>query len=158
MKINRGYRYLYKNEVPKWLHCMLDKYKHCLEHRVIMAEFLRRPLQSHELIHHKDENKLNNHIDNLELITRSEHQKHHLLGNDYGKYSKKWEVCLVCGGKHHSKGLCSRHHPQFWRRQTMSNEDIKIYFQNADEDLARELYTALPVDHQYLFEYCIKDN
>ena len=24
--------------------------------------------------------------------------------------------------------------------------------------LARELYTALPVDHQYLFEYCIKDN
>ena len=39
-------------------------------------------------IHHKDGNKLNNNINNLELIKRGEHQKIHALENNLGKDRK----------------------------------------------------------------------
>ena len=48
-----------------------------LFHRLVMENFLNRYLQSEEIIHHKDENKLNNDINNLELTNRSEHAKLH---------------------------------------------------------------------------------
>ena len=38
-----------------------------------MEEHLGRKLRSDEIVHHKDGNKLNNSIDNLELLTRAEH-------------------------------------------------------------------------------------
>ena len=34
-------------------------------------------------IHHKDHNKLNDRLDNLELLTREEHARHHLTGRRY---------------------------------------------------------------------------
>jgi len=48
------------------------------EHRRVMEEKLGRKLLSSEIVHHKDENKRNNHPDNLELMTRAEHIRHHL--------------------------------------------------------------------------------
>lgn len=33
------------------------------------------------LVHHKDENKMNNHVSNLEIISRSEHSRNHMIGN-----------------------------------------------------------------------------
>lgn len=38
-----------------------------LEHRLVMARHLERPLLSHETVHHKDGDRLNNNLDNLEL-------------------------------------------------------------------------------------------
>lgn len=49
-----------------------------LLHRKIMEEELGRPLTSNELVHHKDENKLNNNPENLILTDRAEHLVHHL--------------------------------------------------------------------------------
>lgn len=48
-----------------------------LEHRLVMSEVLGRPLTNAEIVHHKDENKQNNAIENLEILTLSEHQRHH---------------------------------------------------------------------------------
>lgn len=44
-----------------------------LEHRLVMQRQLGRPLQSWEIVHHKDRNKANNEPDNLEVTTISDH-------------------------------------------------------------------------------------
>jgi hypothetical protein len=43
------------------------------QHRYIMECYLKRKLLMHEDVHHKDGNKLNNNIDNLEIISHAEH-------------------------------------------------------------------------------------
>jgi hypothetical protein len=54
-------------------------------HRQVMERFLKRKLNKNEIVHHIDENTLNNGLDNLLLISRGEHTAlHHALK----KYSK----------------------------------------------------------------------
>lgn len=44
-----------------------------LHHRYVMEKHLGRKLSSDEIIHHKDGDKWNNNISNLEIVTRAEH-------------------------------------------------------------------------------------
>lgn len=46
-------------------------------HRYVMQNHLGRELNSNEIVHHKDGNKFNNDISNLEIVSRSEHMKMH---------------------------------------------------------------------------------
>lgn len=46
-------------------------------HRYLMEQKLGRKLDSNEVVHHMDDNKSNNDIDNLQVMTRSEHAKLH---------------------------------------------------------------------------------
>lgn len=63
--------------ITKKGHPMADAKGRILEHRYVMSEFMGRPLASDEIVHHKDEDRGNNDISNLEIMTPSQHGTHH---------------------------------------------------------------------------------
>ena len=56
-------------------------------HVVTVENQIGRKMRKNEVVHHKDHNKLNNDISNLELMTRSEHASIHAKEN-YTKRSR----------------------------------------------------------------------
>lgn len=77
----------YKNGVTitKQGYRRLNTKEDVLEHRYVMEEYLGRKLTEKECIHHKDGNKLNNSIDNLQLCkNQSEHIKIHAQNPKWG--------------------------------------------------------------------------
>lgn len=63
-------------------------------HRYIMECYLGRKLTKDEIVHHKDGNKLNNNISNLELLSRAEHIKKHYyeIGAQKNQFKKKYNI------------------------------------------------------------------
>jgi hypothetical protein len=51
--------------------------KSAREHRVLMELHLGRKLLPTEIIHHINGDKVDNRIENLQIMSRSEHTKHH---------------------------------------------------------------------------------
>lgn len=48
-----------------------------LAHRAIMENHIGRLLTEDEIVHHIDGNKKNNSLDNLEIMSKTEHSRHH---------------------------------------------------------------------------------
>ena len=85
--ITRGYREV-KIYQDNPYYPMADHQNYVLEHRLVMAKHLGRCLYDSEVIHHRNENKLDNRISNLELTTRQIHiNTHHIAGSNKKLYS-----------------------------------------------------------------------
>lgn len=65
------------------------------EHRYVMEQHLGRKLSRDEHIHHKDKNKLNNDIDNLEIVTKYDHKKKHHCKTFRDETHKQCTICLT---------------------------------------------------------------
>lgn len=60
-------------------------------HRIIAQAFIKNDLDDKYEVHHKDRNRANNSINNLEVLLRYDHKLEHNL-----KYSEQ-KQCIVCG-------------------------------------------------------------
>ena len=76
-----------------------SEWGYILTHVRVMSEHLGRPLKKGELVHHKDGNKKNNHISNLQIVTRSEHATIHMKWNKHGKKDLSKRICKLCNSK-----------------------------------------------------------
>ncbi len=56
------------------------------EHRLVMEKHIGRYLTPEEIIHHKDFNKTNNSIENLQIMTRREHDAYHARVRKGGEF------------------------------------------------------------------------
>ena len=61
-----------------------------LEHRLVMERHLGRPLRRDEQVHHINHNRLDNRIENLEVVTAKDHGLRHT------KHAIS-KACVICG-------------------------------------------------------------
>lgn len=86
--------------------------------RVMMEEHLGRTLDRNECVHHINGDKTDDRIENLEVVSRSEHARMHSeerFAAQRAKWKFKWsrdyERCSGCGTtetRHAGLGLCQR--------------------------------------------------
>ena len=81
-------------------------------HRLVMEEHIGRSLSTFEIVHHIDNNKYNNRIDNLKIISREEHTSLHHTGlkktfpRDYKPHNKISEEIQIKIEKLYNSGMC----------------------------------------------------
>lgn len=97
-----GYKYILNKSHPN-----ATKMGYVLEHRLVAEKNLGRLLSENEIVHHKNGVKDDNRIENLEVITQSNHvRKHFGIGNSW---AKEHDSCVNCGTTsepHYCKGRC----------------------------------------------------
>lgn len=74
---DNGYKMLLRKDHPN-----ADSKGYVREHILVMEDHLGRHLRDGEVVHHKDEDKLNNSLSNLELMLDSEHRRLHAIESD----------------------------------------------------------------------------
>lgn len=79
--INGGYILVYYPEHPNKIS------RYIFEHRLVMEKHLGRYLDDGEVVHHKNGDKQDNRIENLQIMTYSDHSKLHK-----NKFKKEWNT------------------------------------------------------------------
>ena len=93
----KGYIYIFIRPDNKY-HSMIGKGRGCnfiAEHRLVMAKYLGRCLESWEVVHHKNRIKNDNRIENLELGMQKEHNDFHIENRLLKKEIKELRKLLL---------------------------------------------------------------
>lgn len=61
------------------------------EHRLVVEQHIGRPLLISEIIHHRNEDRYDNRIENLEVTSHQAHSEHH------NQRHAREKICEVCG-------------------------------------------------------------
>lgn len=132
------------------------KHHRFLVHRLVAMAFINKNITRHDNVHHIDEDKGNNHLSNLHIISSPEHHKLHQQ-----KYSLT-KICKVCGKEFTPKPtkrkravVCSEECQRIINLMTIekqkkkykqidkdTHELIKIW--NCGTDIEKELGFSLP--------------
>lgn len=97
---SNGYRFIYSPDRGQ-------KHAYAAEHRLVAERaILGRALNPGEVVHHKNGLRTDNRPENLEVLQKREHDRHHV---------KVADACSVCNGPHRARGLCSAHYGRFYR-------------------------------------------
>lgn len=102
VKYSAGYRFIF---VP-W-HPFAHK-GYIQEHRWVMEQAIGRYLDRKEYVHHRNEIKDDNRLENLEIMDPSTHGHLH---NAITRWCRNRDECVRCGrsdSRHASRGVCHR--------------------------------------------------
>lgn len=134
-----GYMYCYNPSHP-----LANKAGKVYEHRYVMSKHLGRWLTTDEVVHHKDGNKTNNNIKNLELTNHKEHGILHAIENGCVYSTKTCQYCnkqfTITESKHSkSQKFCSQNCHKNSRRKFEIKKDIleKLIWQYPTSHIAK---------------------
>jgi len=112
--------------------CNNNKREYLLNHRLVAAAFLG---ESSLLVNHKDSNKLNNRLDNLEYVHRRENNNHYILNN------KKIESSLIGVCKYENK---NKNKTRYYSRIKINGKYIHLGNFNTEEEAHQAYLAAIP--------------
>ena len=96
--------------------CRNKKHKIKKIHILVYETFNNCKLKSNECVHHKDENKENNNLDNFKLMTKSKHHSLHNSGENHPMFG-----IHRFGKKSPNFGNCKLNNNEIWLIQKILN-------------------------------------
>lgn len=84
------------------------------EHVLVWENFYKRKVPKGWVVHHKNHIRTDNRIENLEAMSRGDHQRLH-------KIPKK--PCSICGKPQNARELCRKHYTA-WFRETFGRGNL----------------------------------